>query len=109
MLYREQKWVQRKTKNLRVKESLELLDVKIFAITERDKNQKRKMKNKVTAPSQKKLNTKRSIEWHKKLIHSNFDESDYVIHATFNNENRPNTKEKIEKEFKNYISRKVGS
>lgn len=105
MFYREQRWRSRKTKNLKVKESLEFLDVRIFPITEKEKNRSRKEKSKVTAPKQQKLNNKRSIEWHKKIIHSNFDESDYVIHATFDNKNRPNDKIAIEKEFKNYIAR----
>lgn len=105
MFYREQRWRSRKTKNLKVKESMEFLDVRIFPISAKEKKKSRKEKTKVSEPKQKKLNNKRSIEWHRKIIHSNFDESDYVIHATFNNKNRPETKEQIEKEFKNYIAR----
>ncbi|WWU66476.1 hypothetical protein QJR26_08870 [Clostridium baratii] len=105
MHYREQRYVQRKSKNLRVKESLEYLTVKCFPITKKEKNQKRKEKTKLTAPKQRKLNTKRSFEYHKMLVHCNFDTSDYVIHCTFDEKKRPETKERIEKEFTNYIKR----
>ncbi|MGL5087093.1 MAG: rolling circle replication-associated protein [Clostridium sp.] len=105
MLYRQKIWKQRKTKNVRVKESMEFIDIRISPITKEQKNMKRKDKKKESAPKQKKLNTKRSKEWHLRIIHCNFDNSDFVIHATFGNKERPITKEEVEKEFKNYILR----
>lgn len=105
MYYREKKWKQRKTKNVKVKESLELLDVKIYPISLKEKNKSRKVKSKDTAPKQKSLNTKRSREYHMRLIHCNFDESDYVIHVTYSNSNRPITREEVEADFRNYILR----
>lgn len=105
MLYRQKIWKQRKTKNVRVKESMEFIDIRILPITKEQKKMRRKDKKKESAPKQKKLNTKRSKEWHTRLIHCNFDNSDYVIHATFSNKERPFTKEEVEKEFKNYILR----
>ena len=105
MLYRQKIWKQRKTKNVRVKESMEFIDIRILPITKKQKNMSRKDKKKESAPKQKKLNTKRSKEWHLRLIHCNFDNSDYVIHSTFSNKERPITKEEVEKEFKNYILR----
>ncbi|MGL4571834.1 MAG: rolling circle replication-associated protein [Clostridium sp.] len=105
MFYREQRWKQRKTKNLKSKESIEFLTVKTFPITVQEKNKSRKEKCKVTTPVQRKLNTRRSMEWHKMLVNTNFDNSDYVIHATFNDNKKPTTKEEIEREFKNYIAR----
>lgn len=105
MLYRQKIWKQRKTENLKVKESLEVLDIKIFPITKREKNQSRKNKKKDTAPKQKRLNSKRSLEHHTRLVHCNFDQSDYVIHATYSNKERPISKDEVEKEFRNYILR----
>lgn len=105
MYYREKRWKQRKTKNVRVKESLEILDVRIFPITKKEKNQSRKQKIKETEPKQKNLNDKRSREYFKRLVHCNFDQTDYVIHATFSDDKRPMTKDEVDKEFKNYIKR----
>lgn len=105
MYYREKKWKQRKKKNVKVKESLELLDIRIFPVSKSEKNKSRKSKKKETAPKQKSLNNKRSREYHVRLIHCNFDQSDYVIHTTFSNNERPIAKEEVEREFRNYILR----
>lgn len=105
MYYREKRWKQRKTKNVKVEESLELLDVRIFPITIKEKNQSRKQKTRETAPKQKSLNDKRSKEYFTRLVHCNFDQSDYVIHATFTDDKRPLSNDDIDKEFKNYIKR----
>ncbi|WP_338631324.1 rolling circle replication-associated protein [Clostridium baratii] len=105
IFYREQRCIQRKTENLKLKESIEFLTTKVFPITAKERNQRRKEKNKLTAPKQRMLNTRRSFEWHKMLVHCNFDTTDTLIHCTFSEKNRPRTQKEINNEFKNYIKR----
>lgn len=105
MAYREKRYVQRKTENLKVKESLENLDVKIFFITQQEKNQSRKNKKKETTIKKKEINTRRAMEHHIRKVNCNFDQSDYVIHATFNAERRPLTRKEVDNVFRNYVIR----
>lgn len=105
MAYREKRWKQRKTKNLREKESLEILHTKIFFITQQEKNQSRKSKKKESTIKRNEINTRRALEHHIRKVNCNFDKSDYVIHATFNSEKRPLTRIEVDNAFRNYIKR----
>lgn len=105
MAYREKRWKQRKTKNLKEKQSLEILHSKIFFITQQEKNQSRKDKKKESTIKRNEINTRRALEHHIRKVNCNFDKSDYVIHATFNSERRPLTRKEIDNAFSNYIKR----
>lgn len=105
MAYREKRYIQRKTKELKVIESLETLHAKIFFITPQEKKQSRKAKKRETTIKRNETNTRRAMEYHIRKVNCNFDQSDYVIHATFNNEKRPLTRIEIDNMFGNYIKR----
>lgn len=109
MAYREQRYPQRKTEDLKVAESLENLNAKIFFITQQEKNKSRKEKKiqaeKESSVKRSEINTRRALEHHIRKVNCNFDQSDYVIHATFNSEKRPLTRKEINNEFTNYIKR----
>ena len=100
--YREQRCIQRKTKYLRQKESMSIMRVNIFEATQKQRGEKRSKKTKYTAPKQRILNTERKREYFKALVHVNFDESDYIIHKTFD---KDITKEEADKEWTNALRR----
>ena len=76
--------------------------VNIFEATQKQRGEKRSKKTKYTAPKQRILNTERKREYFKALVHVNFDESDYIIHKTFDKEI---TKEEADKEWTNALRR----
>lgn len=94
----------RKKKNVKVKESLEIMKgsiYPIFDLTEKSKSRKKKQND--ARKEQKDWNEKNSKEHFCNKAHCNFDSSDYVWHVTFNDKHRPETEEESDKIFKNLI------
>ena len=58
-----------------------------------------------TSEVQARNNERRSLEYHRWLLHMNFTRKDYFLTLTFDNENLPTTKADLDREIRNYISR----
>lgn len=105
MFYRQKMYKLRKRKNVKVKESLEILEVRVFPITLTEKNKSRKTKKKESLQKQKNLNDKNARLYFFRKAQCNFDSSDYVWHITYSNDKRPQNIEEANKDFKNLIAR----
>lgn len=105
MFYRQKMYKLRKIKNVKIKESLEVLEVNIFPITLADKNKSRKAKKKESLKKQKNLNDKNAKLYFYRKAQCNFDSSDYVWHITYNNNERPKDIEEANKDFKNLMAK----
>lgn len=94
----------RKKKNVKVKESLEILKASYYQVwDDREKSKSRRKKQNISRKEQKAWNEKNSKEYFFEKAHCNFDTSDYVWHITFADEHRPATIEEAEKIFRNLI------
>lgn len=104
MFYRQKAQKLRKRKNVKVKESLEILKVSVYPIfDDKQRSKNRKSKKRQSRIEQKNLNEKNAKEYFYRKAQCNFDTSDYVWHVTFDNEHRPRTEEESDKIFKNLI------
>ena len=104
MFYRQKTQKLRKRKNVKVKESLEILKVSVYPIfDDKEKAKSRKSKKRQSKIEQKNLNEKNAKEYFCRKAQCNFDTSDYVWHITFADEYRPKTEEESDKIFKNLI------
>ena len=104
MFYRQKTKKLRKRKNLKVKESLEILKVSVYPIFDnKEKFKSRKKKNMESRIEQKNLNERNSKEYFYEKAQCNFDTSDYVWHLTFADKYKVNTKEEADRIFSNLI------
>lgn len=84
------------------------MEVDIYSISENQlerRKGKRSKKEKVSIPSQKKLNDKNARRLFTQLAETNFGKEDYSVTLTYNNEFLPDTLEQAEKEVSNYLRR----
>lgn len=104
MFYRTKKQKLKKTKNVKAKESLEILKVSTYPVfDDAQKSRTRKQKKKQSREEQRQLNEKNAKEYFFTKAQCNFDTTDYVWHITFNNESRPETEEEARRIFRNLI------
>ncbi|MDM0874808.1 hypothetical protein QTI50_15065 [Clostridium perfringens] len=94
MIYREKKIY-----------SGDMLEVEIYPISLRDRNQSRKKKEKISVPKQRNLNNKNSIKHLIRLLNTNFSNKDYSVTLTYDNKNLPSNEEKAKRDVSNYIRR----
>lgn len=58
-----------------------------------------------TSEVQAQNNERRSIEWHRWVVHANFTNRDFFVSPTFDEENVPADRESLDREIRNYIAR----
>lgn len=58
-----------------------------------------------TSEVQAKNNERRSLEYHRWIVHLNFTRKDYLLTLTFDEDNLPGTKEEFDREIRNFVCR----
>ncbi|MGL4485061.1 MAG: rolling circle replication-associated protein [Anaerovoracaceae bacterium] len=80
-------------------------EIEIYPYSDKSKTYARAKTVKDTAPAQRRLNTKNAIKYFRRLILLNFAIGDLVIHLTYDDEHLPYSKERMNKDFQNYVAR----
>jgi hypothetical protein len=81
-----------------------MLEVEVYPVFRRGKPCRGK-KEKISSEAQKKLNVKNAEKKLNRLINTNFDENDIVVHGTYRDEEMPDTEEQVRKDINNYLRR----
>ncbi|WP_294186393.1 hypothetical protein [uncultured Clostridium sp.] len=106
MFYRAKIQKLRKRKNIKVKESLEILKASVYPIyDDKEKYKSRSRKKRESRKEQKDWNEKNAKEYFCIKAQCNFDTTDYVWHITFSDNNRPTTEEEANRCFRNLMIR----
>ena len=82
-----------------------MLEIEIYPITKKERNQSRKKKQKESTTKQKNLNDKNAKKHLIRLINNNFTDKDISIHNTYDPKNLPKTIEQALKDRTNYLRR----
>jgi hypothetical protein len=82
-----------------------MLEVEIYPITEKEKNQSRKKKEKDSAQKQKNLNDKNAKKHLIRLLNTNFTDEDLAVHLTYDPKLIPKSEEEAKRDITNYIRR----
>lgn len=82
-----------------------MLEIEIYPITEKERNQPRKQKTKQSAIKQKNLNDKNAKKHLIRLINTNFTDNDLSVHLTYTENTIPKTEEEARKDITNYLRR----
>lgn len=83
-----------------------MLDISFYPIFENGRRVPSRLpKHNGSSPEQAKYNYKQSIRKVVRLVNANFNNSDLLIHLTFNNEHSPATEDEARKYITNYIRR----
>jgi len=83
----------------------DMLEIEIYPISEMERRQPRKKKEKESAPKQKNLNDKNAKKHLIRLINNNFTDDDVSITLTYRNKDIPESEEEAKKDVSNYLRR----
>ena len=80
-------------------------EIEIFNISPRKRKFNRAERRKETTPTQKSLNSKRSQRFFVRLCNLNFDDGDYSVDATYDDNHLPSDRESVLRDIRNYARR----
>lgn len=83
----------------------EILEVGIYPISNQERKQPRKKKEKVSSIKQKNLNDKNAKKHFIRLVNNNFTDKDLVVHLTYTDNELPKDEEEAKRDTTNYIRR----
>lgn len=82
-----------------------MLEVEIYPISENERREPRKKKEKLSTPKQKNLNDKNAKKHLIRLINANFTDKDLAVHLTYDDKNYPGSEDEARKDVANFLRR----